>query len=155
MEFQQIPDLRRYFKGNVGMLGVVGTKEITLSNPWWFDINRLYNGKLSGEVTHWGLSDPYEVTDYGDYGDVVVLDGVCLITRREVLYKVGIPKFKWCKWDYYDHIISLEFIKAGYRLKTVPIKLVHLSKGGGGENMEKTQKYFVKKYFKKKEKWSV
>jgi len=148
VEFISIPDLDKIFSENTGMIGPAGTKIITKKDPWWFSPGRLENNHLSGEVFHKKGGKRMTKSFYGKYGEVLVLDGVCLITEKEILAKVGVPKITWARWDFYDHVISLKFINKGYTLKTSPIKLVHFSSGEKRRpDYFKNQEIFVKTYF--------
>jgi len=128
-EYIAIPKLDKYLKDDVGMIGVAGTTVIHKDQPWWFSQERLFGHILSGQIFHTG-DKGNELSVFGPFGEVVVLDGVCLITTKKALEDVGIPKKDYGSWDFYDHIISLEYIKKGYKLLTVPIVMVHISRGG-------------------------
>ena len=88
---------------------------------------RLLGGILSGQI--WNGE---EHSVFGELGEVVALDGVCIVIRKEVLKEVlpDLLKKDYGTWDFYDQILSLELIKRGYRLFTVPMKINHASKGG-------------------------
>jgi hypothetical protein len=124
-QYYDIPELdfRDY-----DMAGVAGTTVLHPSQAWWFSQERLYGGILSGAIYH-EKHDKEHFSKFGLYKHVVVLDGVCLITKKSLLKDI-IPDIDWGKWDFYDHIISLEYIMRGLKLKTIPIDLVHQSAGG-------------------------
>lgn len=126
-EFVGIPDLDKYFKKGVGMVGTAGTTVLHKDQPWWFSRERLDGSILSGQVFYNDTGKP-TASIFGPFGEVVVLDGVCLITTKDILEDVGIPD--GYGWDWYDHVISLEYIKKGYKLLTIPLVIVHGSKGG-------------------------
>lgn len=129
-EYISIPDLDKYFKNNVGMVGVAGTTVLHKDQPWWFSGERFLGHILSGSIYH-REGEGKKQSVFGDCGEVVVLDGVCMITTKKILAEV-LPeclKKDYGSWDFYDHIISLELIKRGYKLLTVPIEMVHDSKG--------------------------
>ena len=105
------------------MYGVAGTTVIHRDQPWWFSKERYMGWLLSGKIKHNG-----ELSDFGEYGEVVVLDGAFLLTTKTKLLK-AIPDIDWAKWDFYDHVISLEYIKRGWKLATAPIEIDHASKG--------------------------
>jgi len=128
-EYLEIPDLDTIFKDNVGMVGVAGTTILHKDQPWWFSEERLLGGILSGQIYH-REERGNALSVFGPYGEVVVLDGVCMITTKDILEEVGIPEKDYGTFDFYDHILSLEYLKKGYRLLTVPIQLIHNSKGG-------------------------
>lgn len=145
-EFYYIPDLDKEFTKGVGLCGAAGSREIDKTEPWWFSMRRLQSNLLSGQVYH-NSWDAKGLSNYGDYGEVKILDGVCLITRKERLLKVGIPNKDWCTWDYYDHVLSLDYQKKGYKLKTIPVVMVHASAGGNRrESFYTAEKEFIKEY---------
>jgi len=130
-EFIKIPNLDTIFKGNVGMVGVAGTTVLHKDQPWWFSGERFLGHILSGQIYHREEKEN-KLSVFGPCGEVVVLDGVCMITTKEILAEV-LPeclKKDYGTWDFYDHILSLELIKRGYKLLTVPIEMIHDSKGG-------------------------
>lgn len=119
----------------VGMVGIAGTTVLHRDQPWWFSTERLNGGILSGQVFYKDEKGNPVINQFGSFGEVVALDGVCMITTKEILEKVGIPECDYGEdgqlysLDFYDQIMSLEMIKAGYKLLTIPIILVHGSKG--------------------------
>jgi len=132
-----------YWKKCTGMVGVAGTTVLHKSQPWWFSQERVQGRILSGEIYHGD-----ELSVFGDYGWVVVLDGVCLVTIPKLL-KEMLPTKDYGTWDFYDHILSLDFIKKGYILKTVPIKMRHSSKGGGQKSFNENMIKFRDEYLDK------
>ena len=138
-QYVAFPDLDKYFKNGVGMIGTAGTMVIHKDQPWWFSRERFDGKILSGQIWNTEVDKDPSYSNFGDFGEVVVLDGVCMITTKEVLEEV-LPtclEKDYGTWDFYDHIISLELIKRGYKLLTVPMILFHGSKGG-----DKRQSFF-------------
>jgi hypothetical protein len=147
--FIGIPDLDKYFKDKVGMIGVAGTTVLHKDQPWWFSQTRFLGQILSGQIFHKEEKGD-KLSVFGPFGEVVVLDGVCLITPKAILKDVGIPTKSYAEWDFYDHIISLEYIKKGYKLLTAPIVMVHDSKGGGQPKFDESAKKFREEYLEEK-----
>lgn len=148
-EYFHIPDLDQYFTKDVGMCGVAGAKELSNNEPWWFSVNKLQKGQLSGQIYH-DVADSHAagigkgLSVFGEYGEVKLLDGVCLIVKRDNFI---IPDADWCKWDYYDHVISMEYVKRGQKLLTIPIVMCHASAGGNKrEGFYEAEKRFRKEY---------
>jgi hypothetical protein len=138
-EYVGFPDLDKYFIDGVGMVGTAGTTVVHKDQPWWFSGERLLGKILSGQI--WNTEDGGKAShsDFGPFSEVVVLDGVCMVTTKEILADV-LPeclKKDYGTWDFYDHILSLELIKRGYKLLTVPFVIIHGSKGG-----DKRQSFF-------------
>jgi hypothetical protein len=131
VRFLAFPDPKKYLKDKVAMIGTAGTTVLHKDQPWWFSKERHFGYLLSGQIWHTGDKQP-ELSVFGSFGNVISLDGVCLITTKEILEEI-LPtclKKDYGTWDFYDQIISLELIKKGYKLLTVPIVMVHDSKGG-------------------------
>jgi hypothetical protein len=146
VEFISIPELDNLFTKDVGIVGPAGAKVVSKKEPWWFSPNKLEADQLSGSVYHI-TGKKKSSSFYGKYNEVVVLDGVCLVTTPKILNEVGIPKIRWAKWDYYDHVISFEYLTHGYKLETAPIKLVHSSVSGNRRpDFFTDQEEFVKQY---------
>lgn len=111
----------------VGAVGTAGTTVLHKDQTWWFSTERFLGGILSGQI--WNGE---EHSVFGEFGEVVALDGVCIVIRKELLEELlsDLLKKDYGTWDFYDQILSLELIKRGYRLFTVPMKINHASKGG-------------------------
>lgn len=109
-----------------GAIGTAGTTVLHKDQPWWFSQERYLGGILSGQI--WNGK---EHSVFGEFGEVVALDGVCIVIRKETLEEVlpDLLSKDYGTWDFYDQILSLELIKRGYRLFTVPMKINHASKG--------------------------
>jgi hypothetical protein len=136
-EFIGIPDLDKYFdkpflsegedSPQVGMVGTAGSTILHRDQPWWFSAERFQGSILSGQVFYYEDGKP-RANIFGPFGEVVVLDGVCMITTKEILKSIKFPK--GYTWDFYDQVLSLEIIKKGYKLLTIPLVITHVSKGG-------------------------
>ena len=129
-EWLEMPDAEDYLiygMGGTMMVGTAGTTVLHKDQPWWFSKERYLGGILSGQI--WNGE---EHSVFGEFGEVVALDGVALIIRKVRLEEVlpDLLKKDYGTWDFYDQILSLELIKRGYRLFTVPMKINHASKGG-------------------------
>lgn len=117
-------------KHDTGFIGVAGTKTLTKDAIWW-------NQEMWQQRQHTGIvwhgPDPIsaEATYYGPYGQAVVMDGLFLAasgkTLREV--KLGHPDYLTGGWDYYDLHYTMTAHKKGLKNKTVPINILHNSKG--------------------------
>ena len=128
-QFLEIPKLDSYFKNNVGMVGIAGTTILHRDQPWWFSRERAEGNILSGTIYHKGTAGN-ELSVFGPQGEVVCLDGVCMITTKKILEDVGIPTKDYATWDFYDHVLCGEYRKKGYKLLTIPLIMIHASKGG-------------------------
>jgi GT2 family glycosyltransferase len=58
--------------------------------------------------------------------DVAILDGMALIVRRQILERWGGWPIKQCEYVGYDQAISCETRRQGYRIRVVPINVLHM-----------------------------
>ncbi len=138
-EYIEFPDMDEYFKiktdnkGNliekkpVGMVGTAGTTVLHKDQPWWFSQERYLGGILSGQI--WNGK---EHSVFGEFGEVVALDGVCLVIKKfdlDSMFKLKALDKDYGTWDFYDQILSMEMFIRGFKLLTVPMKINHASKG--------------------------
>jgi len=151
-EYHYIPDLKEIFKElDIGLCGVAGCKDYDIKDPWWFSRKRLIDNNLSGQIYH-DSPESKGLSIFGDYDLVDVLDGVCLVTKRlmlkEILRRIKVN----VTWDWYDHVLSCEYIKDGWYLRTIPILMTHGSAGGERRStFEKERKEFIKWYEQNKD----
>ena len=139
VEFLDIPCLDYEMDKETGLIGLAGSREIDVDNSWWYDPKRLVEGKLSGQIFRRGSDDIY-VSYFGYYSEVVVVDGVCMVTTKKKLAQVGgIPKIRWARWHYYDHVLALSF-RNKLKLKTIPIQLIHDSRGAEESEVAEAEK---------------
>lgn len=158
VKFKSFPRLEGLFRDDVGMVGIAGSRVIEKDNPWWANdyISRLLKRKLSGSIYHGRYGKLGVLSYFGPRGEVAVLDGVCLVTPKETLERVGIPDQDWASWHFYDHILSLRYRQEEQRLMTAPINMYHHSTGdAGSEKFNQIRDRFVQEYFKSTDKYSV
>lgn len=115
--------LRETQKAGVGFVGVAGASMLGGEAIWW----QGPDGTLRGSVAHRKGSMTY-TTSFGPYGDALVLDGVFLAVRAEVLRKLG-PWSEDYGWHFYDLDMTLRAHLAGYTNVVVPLPLLHASVG--------------------------
>lgn len=105
---------------DIGMIGMVGAGKMAVDGVMWHDWRRgdLYEGNIEDrydEMTY--ETYQYQVAD--GLWDVQVVDGLMLITSKDILWREDI----FDGWDYYDVSQSLEMIRAGYKV-VVPEQLL-------------------------------
>lgn len=127
-----------------GIVGPAGTTDLGKNAVWW-DHERWHRGKHRGMVNH--RKPNFHTTEYGPYGQVVVLDGLFLAARKEVWEHVTLdqPEFFEGNWDFYDILYTTRAHILGYKNCAVPIKLVHDSSGevDGRESWHKNREAFI------------
>lgn len=104
-------DILNIFNKNIdiGMIGVIGSKDISKSGIWWESDNKC--GKVYD--SHKGYVD---IIDFGkdnyEYEEVSLIDGLIMITQYDIKWREDI----FDGWHFYDCSQSLEFIKSGYKV---------------------------------------
>jgi len=136
-------------KSSVGFVGVAGTKKLTQNAIWWNpDVWR--EGKHSGVVWHGTDALHPDLTYYGHYGQVVVMDGLFLAASGRTLKKVSLekPDYLHGDWDFYDLHYTLTAHKKGLKNLVVPICILHNSKGElvGRDGWDENRKLFIQKH---------
>lgn len=122
--------LMQTLKHDSGFIGVAGTKKLTEDAVWW-NQSVWRQGMHSGIVWHGQDALTSDTTYYGPYSQVAVMDGLFLAASGRTLKKVGLaqPGYLPGGWDYYDLHYTLTAHKMGLKNKTVPINILHNSKG--------------------------
>jgi hypothetical protein len=133
-----------------GFLGIAGSKEITHTGCWWDALNQPNQGMiLSGQAGHHVNGERY-ISNYGPFGNVVVLDGVMLITHKQVLADIG----GWLDpyltgFDFYDIATTFKAHCMGWQNKTIQIDIYHKSPGNPRRSWERAKQMFVSKNYSK------
>lgn len=93
----------------IGLLGVIGSKDITKDAVWWHGKQKY--GKVFENRT--GASKLLSFGDVNnDYQSVKFLDGLILVSQYDIRWRDDI----FDGWHFYDMSQCLEFIKAGYQV---------------------------------------
>ena len=132
---------------NYGFIGPAGTTKLSESAVWW-DHDLWKEGFHRGEVVHLSSEGSPDFTKYGGFNQVVVLDGLFLATRAEVLEEIGLekPSSFSGQWDFYDIYYTHEAHKLGYENHAVPLKIIHNSRGElvGRDSWQQNREAFIK-----------
>ena len=126
--------------------GPAGTTYLDKDAVWW-DQGRWQQGLHKGKVTHIDPHNKPYLTYYGPPDDVVVLDGVFLAARANVIRAIGLekPEYFEGEWDFYDlHYTSTAFIK-GYTNTILDMNIIHHSRGElvGRDSWHKNRAAFI------------
>jgi hypothetical protein len=112
---------------NVGFVGVAGAAKLSKQCVWWQPENKLRGFSFHGNSRH----EMYPTYFGRIHSKVLVLDGLFLATRAEVLNKIDMKKpaqFKG-EWDFYDLEYTLRAYETGFDNWVVPIIMRHESPG--------------------------
>lgn len=99
-----------YAHPKVGMLGVIGAKQLPSSGVWWESEEQF------GVVIENSFSGKMRILSVGNVrSDIEIvegIDGLIMITQYDIPWKEDI----FDGWHFYDISQSMEFIKAGYHV---------------------------------------
>ena len=131
-----------------GFIGPAGTTFLGPECIWW-DQKYWREGKHKGKVYHISPQGQEYETFYGEPEDVVVLDGLFLAARSEVLRDIELkkPEFFEGEWDFYDIYYTSQAFLKGYNNRILDINIVHNSRGElvGRESWHKNREAFIQK----------
>jgi hypothetical protein len=135
-------------KKDTGFIGVAGTSYFNDPCVWW----QSPRDTLKGIVWHGDDHVKAPATYFGPYGEAVVMDGVFLACRAELLHKIGMsqPDYLPGSWDFYDILMTLKANLMGYHNYVVPINIMHNSPGLGilQDSWKKNREAMVNKFKK-------
>ncbi len=138
--------INKYFsEKKTGFIGVAGSKSLTKLAVWWE--KDFSGGGYTGQRVEKEHNEQYHLL--GDLGEVLVLDGVMLITTKKVLKKIGgWSKDKMEGWDFYDISATFRAHLKGFRNYTVPLTIKHKDIGEKRPEWYNAKKKWAKKYKK-------
>lgn len=141
--------LNTFKNKEVGFAGVAGTTYLGEDAVWW-NHERWKRGMHSGFVYHGSDIYTASFTYYGPFRPVVVLDGLFLVSTGKVLKEISLhqPSYFEGNWDFYDLYYTLQSHLKGFQNVTIPITLMHNSKGelAGRESWMKNREAFIKHF---------
>jgi len=128
------------------VLGFAGTRRV-ISDFWWHSglpwssgaIAHIVNKEL--DLNHWN-PEPWPVVD-GIQG----IDGLCIMTRREVAEEIGFDETTFDGFHLYDLDFSFSAWRAGKKLGVCcDIPVIHASKGSYGKEHAYYGRRFIEKH---------
>lgn len=142
-----IAGIAKCINSDSGFVGPAGTTLLGQDSVWW-DQTRWQAGYHRGVVKHHDKdTNTIHRTSYGPYGQVVALDGLFLAARKEVWEDVGVEKPEYFEgdWDFYDIHYTTTAHQKGYKNYSIPIDLIHYSKGElvGRDSWHKNREAFI------------
>jgi hypothetical protein len=128
-----------------GIIGPAGTTHLDSEAVWW-NHEHWKAGKHRGRVLH-AKGEEAEKTYYGEFGRVVVLDGLFLAANVKVWERIGMSKPDYFEgdWDFYDLHYTAKAHSYGYKNQAVMLDLIHHSIGDttGRESWHKNKAAFI------------
>jgi len=145
-----IRDVEKYMADpKVGVLGVAGSKDLTGTGRWWEGMGQPGGNRLSGMAVHTTEGGTWS-NSYGQFDQVLVLDGLCLILKKSLYEELkgfhykGMPAYEG--FDFYDIDLTFRAHLAGYKNYAIPLLIEHQSIGTQKETWFKNKDLFVAKY---------
>jgi len=114
----------------VAFAGPAGTTFLDKDAIWW-EQGRWKQGFHKGKVTHIDPRGREYLTSYGPPDDVVVLDGLFLCAKAEIIKEIGLnkPDYFIGEWDFYDLYYTSSAFTKGYVNTIIDMDIVHHSRG--------------------------
>ena len=133
-----------YFsRNNTGFLGVAGTRYLDEKLTWWQSPTEY----LSGCCGHIQPNGQQQINFYGPFSQVVVLDGVLLITSKAVLQTTqAFEAPDLIGFDFYDISATLKAHLTGFKNYTIPMNLYHHGLGQTRPQWEINRNIISKRY---------
>lgn len=142
-----------HFEGNsnLGLLGFIGSTQMDNHGGRGLGTHSNMQGKVtarpSGGEWRGSYAHIHGKQDAGFVIDGAVVDGCVMIFRKECLEKVGF-KDNYPIHHFYDRMLSLQTLEAGYKVGILGIEFDHIS--GQTVNQEQTYQDSAKAWFKEK-----
>jgi len=134
---------------NFDVIGAAGTRQAKLQEPalWHLMSDK---SQHRGAVAHLCESTGKKfMTSFGSYPDrVVLIDGVFMAVKTEVLQKVKFDQSNPAKFHFYDLDFSMACHKAGFKVGVGDITITHASPGlrEFTDEWKRGQEWFLKKW---------
>ena len=116
----------------IGMLGVIGGRYVSKYSHSWFTYNTMRYGKVIQGYKYHGKYKT-KISSYLNNNqdkEVVTIDGLWMFIRHDLFDgKVVWDTKTFSGFHFYDMDISLQIVKAGYRIEIAPITIEHKSCG--------------------------
>lgn len=119
--------LETCYKKNAGVIGLAGAT--MFDNGAWWTARKI--GATRGFVFQGKEQTKMAPNYFGQYGKVIVLDGLFLAMRYGIFkkFKFEKPHYLSSNWDYYDISYTWNIYNSGYDNYAVPIVVMHESPG--------------------------
>lgn len=126
---------------NIGVVGFVGARHLSLDGRWWLDNERcgsLIQGAGDKPNLNFDAVDTYEPVDS--------VDGFCMFIKYGVFRRIGGFDIRYPGWHYYDADLCMMAKVAGYQNYVINHVAQHFSGGSLDEGWEHNQKLFQEKW---------
>lgn len=136
----------------VGFVGPAGTRLLSRDAAWWIDNTSPGSPNCRGAVvqtntTRYGIHANVWPEGKGEFGQVVVLDGVLLMCHRRTFERLnGFDGQTYNGFDFYDIDITFRASMEQLINLAAPILLLHDSIGATSQGWEANRQIFLKKF---------
>lgn len=133
---------------NVGVIGIVGTKELDI-NGWWINDRKHHVGRWIQGYDDGTQREMIRKIGYDE--NMLVVDGCCFAVRGKVAKRIRFldkvfPEF----YHFYDYSYCISVIEAGWKVAVADILIYHKSEGALPSNWHNAKETFFKFYSNKK-----
>ena len=116
-------------KKNIGVLGLIGTKEFHSTGGWWLCDHSLHFGRLIQGQPGSNGKQTYEMNrGVGFSSDMVAVDGFCFFTTVKIANEIRFDE-KLQGYHFYDYDFCFSVLEKGYKVAVADILLGHASEG--------------------------
>lgn len=116
-------------KSDIGLCGVIGTREYSDNGGWWMTIPKMLSGHIIQEIN--GQSNHLVKGSIGYFDDMVVVDGLILMIRGKLLNDGLMWDESFDGYHLYDVDICLQVLSKGWKIAVADILVRHKSPGMG------------------------
>jgi GT2 family glycosyltransferase len=130
---------------NVGVLGVIGTKEFPLVGGWWLSPPHNHTGHIyQGRPD---LPQAFHMIKKIEYTEEVVsVDGCCFFVRAKLLRDLRFDDTTFGGYHFYDVDYCFSALEKGYDVAVADITIEHLSQGPLNDGWYYNRDLFIKKW---------
>jgi hypothetical protein len=122
--FQKIPKL--------GIVGVIGTTELTEAGGWWLADAKNHRGHVWQWIDENESNKYHMVKQEGNFHGMVAVDGLLFATLGHIAMNLRFDSETYPEsYDFYDLDYCLSVLSHGYKIAVLDILLEHKSAGTG------------------------
>lgn len=117
---------------DLGLAGIIGSKELHEAGGWWLCNTNLHKGHLMQWVDEEEKNKYHLNRGEGNHFDMCVIDGLCMFVKGEVAKNIKFDAEYFTKsYNFYDYDYSLSVLESGHKVGVIDVSLEHKSAGYG------------------------
>lgn len=119
---------------DIGLLGVIGTTEITERGGWWMNDKSKLKGHIIQGQGNMNMNEGVHLVkgDIGYFDNIVGIDGLMMISKGHILNKgFRFDNETYEGNDFYDLDACMTILNMGYKVAIADILIYHNSQGMG------------------------